>query len=269
MEVNVVTNQFKDLWNKAKKVLIIAGEQGADSVAAALALKDILNSRAVSAYLVSEKIPGNVSTLSGASEIKQNLESKNLIISFDFVKNPIEKVSYKMEGNLFNLIVKPRRGNINLEEVHTSFTGGDYNLIITLGISDIKKLKAYELNRELFESLPSVNIDIDPSNTRFGKLNIVDSKAGSISALMALVLEEAGVKLPKKSASLLLAGIREATQNFTRVEGSRIFEAAAYVTRKDEETKDNVVKEDISGSRDKELPKDWLSPKVFRSSKVS
>ncbi len=276
MEVNVVAHQFKDLWSKTKKVLILmGGEPNADNVCAGLALADLLQSRGVVTHLISpEKLPQDLLVFYGAEDIKNDLESKNLIISFDYEKNPIEKVSYKIDGNTFNLIVKPRSGGIKLDDIQTSFVGGDYNLIIILGTADIKELRVYNSHPEIFESLPTINFDIEESNTRFGKLNIIDPKVGSISALLVLLLDEAGIKLPQKSSGLLLSGMRGATQNFTKVKSSVVFEAAALASRakenkQEEADEGNNFKVNAAEEKDSDLPKDWLSPKVYRSSKVS
>lgn len=270
MEVSLVAYQFKDLWSKAKKVLIlIGGEPNVDVVSAGLALADLLKSRGVVTHLNSqEKLPQDLLAFSGSEQIKNDLELKNLVISIDYEKNPIEKVSYKINGNTFNLIVKPRSSSISPDEVRTSFASGDYNLVIILGTHEIKQLKVYDSNREIFESLPTINIDIEESNTRFGKLNIIDTKVGSVSVLLALLLNEVGIKLTQKSSGFLLSGMREATQNFTKVKGPRVFEAAALLTKmktnNQEEGSSNTSSEENS-----DLPRDWLSPKVFRSSKLS
>ena len=269
MEINNSSYQFKDLLEKAKKILILlGGKPNADLVSAGIALSHVLKSHSKSAHLVSvNSLPDTTSVISGVEEVKRDLESKNLVISLNYEKNPIDKISYKVEGKTFNLIVKPKKG-FNLDEVQTSFTGGDYNLIIILGTQDLKELKIYAKHKDLFESLPTVNIDTDESNTRFGKLNIIDPQLKSVSALISLLLNEVKIKLPEKSANLLLLGMREATQNFTNVSDSRIFEAAAYTT-KAKEIQQGTEKETFEEKVNKDLPEDWLSPKVYRSSKVS
>jgi|SRR3989344_3275629 len=275
MQVNIVTDQFKDLIMKAKKVLILIGaDVNADTVSAGLALADLLKSRGVDSHLVSEgSLPSELSVLSGFEQIKNNLEPKNLVISFNYAKNPIEKISYKIDGDILSLIVKPKIGGINLDEVQTSFVGGDYNLIVLLGVSEVKDLKNYNYYKDLFESLPTINIDTNENNSQFGKLNIIDQKTGSLCALLTLTLTEANIKLPQKCASLLLTGIKEVTQNFTKVKDSKVFEAAAYATKAKESEQEEVstksgLKEHLP-EEESDMPKDWLSPKIYRSSKVS
>ncbi|MEX0616181.1 MAG: hypothetical protein WD231_00035 [Candidatus Woykebacteria bacterium] len=274
MEVNVSYHQFKDLFSKAQKTLIlIGGEVDIDTFGAALALKDVFKSNGKSVDLVCpETLPTNLSVLSGADEIKKTTESKSLIISFDYAKNPIEKISYKIVGDSFNLVIKPRGGSINLDEIKTSFVGGDYNLIITLCVKDIRSVESYQDNKEIFDSLPLINIDTNPENIRFGKLNIINHEIGSLSALLALLLDSSEVALPKKSAELLLNALREKTQNFTQVGSHLIFEAAAICTKlKESEQSEQRAEVEGKGTTEeqKNLPKEWLSPKVYRSSKVS
>lgn len=268
MEVNTTSFQFKDLLEKAKKILILIGEPNPDLVAAGIALNQILKSHGKLVDLVSSKnLTESTSVLAGVEEIKRDIESRNLIISLDCEKNPIDKISYKMEGKNFHLIIKPRK-NINLDEVQTSFSGGDYNLVIILGTKNLSVTNIYDKHRDLFESLPTVNIDTNESNIRFGKLNIIDSEIKSVSAMISLLLNDAKITLTEKSANMLLLGMREATQNFANVKGPKIFEAAAY-TVKSKENKEDQTKGSYEDKINANLPKDWLSPKVYRSSKVS
>ncbi len=271
MEVNVKNHQFEDLLSKANKVLILVGnEPNFDMVSAGLALNNLLKSCGKISHLVSTaKLPDDTAVLSGADEIKSDLESKKLVISLDYEKNPIDSVNYKIEGKTLNLIIKPRTSSLNLDEIQTSFIGADYNLIIVLGTKDIRSLEVYGSYREIFDSLPSINIDVDESNTRFGKLNIVDSKIESICGLLSLLLNDAGISLPEKSANLMLAGMRVATQNFTKVNGPAIFEAAAYTTRSKGSEKTRLPESSVKSKENNDLPKEWLSPKIYRSSKVS
>lgn len=270
MEVKANTFQLKDLISKSKKVLIFIGEEPlVDTVYAGLALNTLLKSfNKISHLVCAGRLPDNVTLLAESKEITKDLEPRKLIISFDYKKNPVDKVSYKIEGGKFNLIIKPKKKGLNLDEVQTSYVGGDYNLIMILGTKDLKSTKIYASHTELFESLPTINIDIDGANTRFGKLNIIDQKMESVSGLLSLLFNQSEIDLTEKCANLLLLGMREATQNFTKVKGSRIFEAAAYATKAKED-----INLEFSKSNDvdvkSELPKDWLSPKVYRSSKVS
>ncbi len=270
MEVKANTFQLKDLINKSKKVLIFIGEEPlVDTVFSGLALNSLLKSFNKTSHLVSAgRLPDNVTLLAEAKEIAKDLESRKLIISFDYKKNPIDKVSYKIEGDKFNLIVKPKNKGLNLDEVQTSYVGGDYNLIIILGTQDLRGTKLYSVHTELFESLPTINIDINEANTRFGKLNIIDQKMESVSGLLSLLFNQSEIDLTEKCANLLLLGMREATQNFTKVNGARIFEAAAYATKSKEKMNLEFTKSTDSDVKN-DLPKDWLSPKVYRSSKVS
>jgi len=270
MEVKANTLQLKDLLDKSKKILIMIGDEPSiDTVSAGLALNNLFKSHSKITHLVSaDKLPENVTLLAESNEITKDLESRNLVISFDYKKNPVEKISYKIDGDKFNLIIKPRMKGLNLDEVETSYVGGDYNLIIILGTQDLRSTKTYSSHSELFESLPTVNIDVNDSNTRFGKLNIIDPKIDSVCGLISLILNQSEVELTEKCANLLLLGMREATQNFTKVKNSKIFEAAAYAT-KSKENKDFNFSEQNNKEIKSELPKDWLSPKVYRSSKVS
>ena len=65
---------------------------------------------------------------------------KNLVISFPYQEGSIEKVSYNIENDKFNLVIEPRENYpvITPEMIKYSYGGGNTDLIITVGTSQLK-----------------------------------------------------------------------------------------------------------------------------------
>lgn len=79
----------------------------------------------------------------GVQEIKTKLSGRNLVISFDYTKDAIEKVSYNVDTGKFNLVVSPKSGHAPLDHtsVSYSYSGAVGDIIICVGAVDEKTLK--------------------------------------------------------------------------------------------------------------------------------
>lgn len=252
-----VINQAKDIY------IVTAKNPSEDILAAGLCLEENLSILGKKVLVVaSGQIPENLRYF--ASKITSKVPAKKLVISFNWRKNEVEKVSYNIEGEDFNFIVNPRSKKINPEDVRINYQGGDPDLIITLGLSSLSEISGLE--KDVLENKTIANIDKSDQNQNFGSLNFVQPEADSLSAVVCQVIEKAKLPLRKGTLDLLMLGMRSATSNFEKVADPGTFEAAAFCTRRhDMETK-QVKKEPEQTS---DAPKDWLSPKVFRAKQVT
>ncbi len=273
MQVNLVGNQINEIFGNAKNVLVVLGKN-ADSDLACLAasLVEISQSYKKTSSLIStNELPIAAKPLVKPELLKTYLTPESLILSFDWTKSQLDKVSYKVEGNRFDLIINSHGKKINPNEITYSYQGENYDLIVCVGVRNVVELQAFGVETDLFNRLPTVNFDKDSANTQFAKLNLISQAADSISALAANTFKEAKIALPTKAAEILLVGIKEATKNFTEVSDPTTFEAAAYLKRCmipgmvnfDAEAGNNTE------NQNEDTPENWISPKIFRSRQLS
>ncbi len=230
-------NQTSTLLSSAQEILIALGKNPTyDQVAASLSLYLALSSRGKRVSIVSpQAMTVQYSQLVGIDKIAAGLDNvgngKNLVISFPYQEGSIEKVSYNIENDTFNLVIEPREGYpvITPENINYSFSGGNIDLIFTVGVANFADLDSiYQSNQALFTDKPVVNIDCQNSNQRFAKINIIDTEASSLSELMISLLSSLGMTMDSDIASNLFGGISAATGNFTSANTSAMtFEAAA------------------------------------------
>ncbi|KKQ81117.1 MAG: hypothetical protein UT04_C0082G0003 [Candidatus Daviesbacteria bacterium GW2011_GWF2_38_7] len=71
----------------------------------------------------------------------------------------------------------------------------------------------YSQNQQVFSGTHIVNIDSSSVNTSFGQTNVLDTSASSVSEIMTSLISDLGYSLDQDSASNLLAGIFDATNN--------------------------------------------------------
>lgn len=230
------TSQLQSALATAQSIFIALPQKPTfDQVAAALGL-----------YLSLDKARKNVSigsptemiveysSLVGVDKIKDVFEGgkDSLVVSFDYIEDAIEKVSYNIEGGKFNLVIKPRTGRppLDSKKVNYSYTGGKVDLIFTLGANSLAELgKLYRENREAFEESRVVNIDNNPRNQEYGQINLVDPSASSVSEHVTGLITQLRLPTDGDIGSNLLQGIEKATRQFTSGKvDSATFEAAAF-----------------------------------------
>lgn len=289
----------RELIKKANTVLILTHERPtADSIASALTLSLALQTLGKKVTVACpDQITVEHSNFVGANKIVSEISKKNFIISLDYVDGSIEKVSYNIEGNTFNLVIEPRDGydGFSEDKVHFRKAGVSADLIIvvdTIQLGGLKKL--YELEKELFTTVPVINIDRHPNNAHFGQVNIVNAQASATIELVYSVLETLDIRMNQDIAMNILNALYSATNNFTAGNVSAsVFELAAEAIKAggkrfrrtvetaatnlepvsvgtDESTTEvaNTNNHDNSSQPQakKETPADWLKPKIFKSS---
>ena len=212
-------NKIKDSLTNAKEVLIVINKNpGLDSVAAGLVLYLGLKKlgKKVSIFC-QDKIRVEFSNLIAVNKIVDTLGGKNFIISLDYKEGAIDKVSYNIEGEKFNLVIEPRPNapQLTSESVHYSYSGSAADMIFAIDISTLQDLgKIYEEKKEIFAKEKIVNIDRQSKNENFGKTNFIVPQAASTSEIIALMLKSLAIKLDQDMATNLLAGITSASNNF-------------------------------------------------------
>lgn len=211
--------KIKELLDKSPEVLIVMHERPTfDSVGSALALSLGLTSLGKKVTVACpDPMTVELSSFVGVNKIVTELGKKNFVISLDYVDGSIEKVSYNIEGDKFNLVVEPRVGfeSFSQDKVHFSHAGTAANLIIavdTIHLGGLKKL--YESDKELFASKPVINIDRHPNNAHYGHTNMVNPQASSTVEVVAQLLAGLGVKLTEDIATNILNALYGATNNF-------------------------------------------------------
>ncbi|CAN5866057.1 bifunctional oligoribonuclease/PAP phosphatase NrnA [soil metagenome] len=96
--------------------------------------------------------------------------------------------------------------------------GRQYDLIVVGDCGDLQRVgPVLERNRQLFESVPIVNIDHHVSNTGFGEVDWIDPQAAATCEMVSLLLPALGVPFTAADghiAANLLAGLVIDTANF-------------------------------------------------------
>lgn len=296
MDYQTEVLQVKELLGKTKDVLIVIQEMPSpDSMGSALALYLGLMSLGKHVTVACpDPVTVGLSSFVGVNKVISDLAAKkNFVISLDYVDGSIEKVSYNIEGDKFNLVVEPRAGfdTFSAEKVHYSYVGGTADLIFAIDTPNLAGLKKlYEGNKDLFSGKPIVNVDRHPNNAQYGAVNVVDVTASATAEVVARLLSMLGVKLTVDIATNLLNAVYGGTANFTAANISAgAFDVASVALKAggkrfgvplpvEEKAFQEVVvpQATVEPVHDHphpvapvgQAPSDWLKPKIFKSSNL-
>ncbi len=293
-------NKIKELLEKSQDVLIVTHEHPtADSMGSTLALYLGLTGlgKRVTVACPDPMIVEH-SSFVGANKVITSLGKKNFVISLDYVDGSIEKVSYNIEGDKFNLVIEPRPGFdiFNQDKVHYSYAGSNAQVIFTVDtihLGGLKKL--FDEDKELYATKPVVNVDRHPNNAHYGHTNMVDPQASSTAEVVAYLLNGLGVALTPDIATNLLNAVYGATNNFQNANvnagafelaaqsmkagGKRFTSPAIQEEAPVREVTPPVVAPAIEATpapsaheesaKPQKAPPEWLKPKIFKSSNLS
>jgi len=285
--------QLKDLINQSNRILVACGKNAQlDLVAAILGLDTVLEDLGKAVNVVcSEKLPDEAKTLVGWEKIGKDL-AKDFVITLTSAVGNVEKVSYFIEGEDLNLVIRPhpQAPPFSKDRIKYKEGGGDYDLIFVLGSQKLPDLgKLYKDEENIFSKTAIINIDKQKDNSYFGRINIVHPNASSLSEIVTRLFRGLGIKLNKDAATNLLLGLTWATDNFRSPNAlAETFEAAAFCLRsgaqrlktplplkKGPQEEISLLKEEDKTSlpqknvQPKVQPKeDWLKPKIYQGGEL-
>lgn len=229
-------SQIQQAIGSANDILVVTPKNPTtDSLGSALALYLTLPQMGKRVSVVSpEKVTVEVSNLVGIDKVGDTVGSKNFVISLDYEEGSIEKVSYNIEGDKFNLVIEPRPGfSFSEEKVNFSKSVGNSDLLIFIDIPNPEDLGSLtEQLRDMASRMPVINIDTHPNNARYGKINIIQPQAASVSEVMLSLFQGLGYAINADTATNLLMGVSSGTDNFSSPRTTPdSFEAAATLLR--------------------------------------
>lgn len=280
MDFQTEFTKIKDVVGSANDILVVTHEHPTfDSIGASLALSLGLVSLGKKVTVACpDPMTVELSSFVGVNKVVSEAGKKNFIISLDYVEGSIEKVSYNIAGNTFNLVIEPRAGFpvFSEDKVHYSHAGAPADLIFavdTIHLGGLKKL--YEEDKALYATKPIVNIDRHPNNVHFGQINLVDNQASSTAEVVGSLLSALGITLTEDIATNLVNALYGGTNNFQNpsVTASAFTLAASCVNAggkrfraKEPTPVASPIATDTTIPQSPQAPADWLKPKIFKSS---
>lgn len=272
--------QIQSLVTGARRVLVLTHANPAiDPIASALSIALALTKMGKDVTVAMETEPlVEVSNLVGIQNVKTSLSGKNLLVTYKpYSLGDFEKVTYLEDqgqaGSLddsFKLTITPREGfTPDPKNFIFSSTGASADLIFTVEILEPTQLgKFYDPG--MIAATPIINIDNRDPNKDYGKFNLVEPDAASISEIVTFFLRAVNAQIDADIAKNLYQGIVAATNNFQSPKvAAATFEAAAICIRGGAKGSKPVQPapqpvQPQPATNGQAVPNDWLGPKSYR-----
>lgn len=228
--------RIAQIFNEKQSISICLPQNpNLDAVASATALYLTLLNMGKQVTLTAPEEVNPQFGLIGQDKIQTQLSSEGntLVVSFPYTEGAVDKVTYNIEGDHFNLIIQPKEGmdKLNHEKVKFNYSGGRPDVIVTVYTPTLNALgNLYNNQKDKFSGVEIINIDRHFTNNNYGTVNVVDKKAASMSEIMTDLLRSLNAKVDKDTATNLYTGITSATNNFTaHAVSADTFESSAFL----------------------------------------
>jgi phosphoesterase RecJ-like protein len=206
---------------KAQKILLLTHQNpDSDAIGSILGLFLVLKKlkKDVQAACI-DGVPAMLQFLPFSPLLNKEIKAiREFVINLNCSSASVDKLGYKLEGNNLKIIITPKSGSFKEEDLSVSLGSFKFDLIIVLDTPDLERLGSfYDQNPDIFYETPVVNIDHHPTNTYFGKVNLVDLTATSTAEILIGIIEaldKGDGLLDEHVATCLLAGIVGDTNSF-------------------------------------------------------
>lgn len=267
MNSNYAYSEIQRLTGPANKILICLPKNVTfDEVAAGLSLYLVFTQNGKNVSIVApEPMTVGLSHLVGLDKIAEKLEGRNLLLTINAPIAEIETVSTTDDGQHLSVVIVPKKEAPAITKEQISFSGAQAqgDLIMTVGVRKLEGLgRIVTDNQDLFNQKPIINFDNSDQNTNFGRLNIVDPQASTLSEMVVAIINGLTLPLDEDVAGNLLQGLKVGTNNFQDQKvRAETFEAASLCLK--------VGKAISQASKIEEPPSDWMEPKIYKGSTIS
>jgi hypothetical protein len=232
---NQLTQAAQKLRQAKTCLVLLSQSPSVDMAAAALALFLSLEAAKKSVQIgCPTEMSVAYNRLFGVDKIKTKVGSKNLVVSFPYIEESIEKVSYHVQGKTFNLVIVPKKGQPFLDPAKVSYasSGIEADVVLVIGAQKWEDLgQIYEQERDVFINLESINMGTYPTNTQFGTINLTDPTVSSHAEIVGQLLRESRLTARDDVATNLIAGIESATNNLQNRTSAATFSLLSWLMR--------------------------------------
>lgn len=235
---NSTFQKIQDLLSTHETIGVVVGQNPTvDDMGAALSLYLHITSLGKKTTIASPTDPiVEISSLVGIDRVKNNLDGDggDLIVSFPYRDNEIQKVSYTIEDGFLNIVVKAGENGLTFGESDVRYRrgGGVPTLLFVVGTPRLSDLGSI-FNPEKLKDTVVVNVDNKRDNQGFGDVVLVSTNFSSVSEQMARLLSYLNPDLDTDIAQNLLSGISYATDNFQSPQTSYLaFEMASVLLKR-------------------------------------
>lgn len=221
--------QINALLTPAKEVaIILRPNPSADTLAAGFALEAALKKLGRRTVII---CPDKIEQEGVLTDFPKKLLSVNLY----YQAGGFENLEIQKTAAGLGLLFRPKPGEPLFEPQTVIYK--EYALspeiCFLIEVENLVHLgEFYQKNQAFFGQVPLVNLDYHQSNSRFGKINLIDTKAVGVSEIVTLMLYDLRAPLDAEIAKGLYQGLANRTQNFSQnYFSANLLESASILLR--------------------------------------
>jgi nanoRNase/pAp phosphatase (c-di-AMP/oligoRNAs hydrolase) len=212
--------QFFRQIDSANRLAIVFNQNwSGDSLATALALKALLAKLGKPADIAGDtaKKSDLFNFLPDFASLQAGLApAGEFVISLDLTKTKTKDLKYRLNTDKLEIVVTPEHGSFSLADLTGRAGGWPYDAVIMINCAELTEAGSVFQNwSELFYQTPLINIDTQSANDHYGQINLTDTQATSSAEIVWQLFKAETSLIDEDIATLLLAGIISATNNFT------------------------------------------------------
>jgi phosphoesterase RecJ-like protein len=167
-----------------------------------------------------DTLPESLSFLPSFEKLTQDIsEGQQFVITINLQEGvEVDKLRYAVEDQKVNIIVVPKKGNIQPRDIVLGEGEKPYDLIVCVDTADLPLFgSVYSDHVDLFSSVPILNIDHHISNTSYGQAHLIDPTAASATEVLYSWFTQVPSwkdRITPDIATLLLTGLITDTRSF-------------------------------------------------------
>lgn len=231
-------DKLKQIIGNASNVLVVTTKSvNLDILCAQLVLAQIVRTTKGNRVdvLINEKFASSFNQVIGQFpdlNIKDTILPQLSVISINHSADNFEGIEWKKDNNKLKLFIRTKEGSdLNESDISFAKESEQYDLIVTIGLSDLSELgELYTNNKTFFSNTSILNISIKDVEKETGDYEVRDIKSSTYSELVYDMIGSMKFNIDKVSATTLLLGVYSGTMSFSQVKNPKTFDSAAKLT---------------------------------------
>jgi len=280
---NLFATAQKNITEAKKILILLPPEPSEDQAIAALSLHLTLEANQKQSQIGCPTQIEINPKIQGSDKISDTVGSRNLIISFDYKEDYLDKVDYDVrDDGKFYLVVKPKTDAPvpDISCAKFSYSGAEADLVIAFGINSLEELgKIYSEEKNFLDEARIMSVNISPRPSSFTDLQL-HLFLPSYSELISGLIESSGLTPTQEAANNLIFGLFEASQGLTSSKmTAETFSSISFLMRSGGRLPnqqlhvpqfsqppffESPLVQSNPNDDSAEIPSDWKKPKIFR-----
>lgn len=212
-QINLLLSPVKEV------VIFIRPNPDLDALVAGVALAEALKGIGRRANVVSPtKISGELGELPISETVLDFIPDKQLEATITYKTGSLSNISFQKDSDSLKLKLLPESGGQPIDPAKVNYKQHQLKpeAAFTIEIENLAHLQDfYQKNEQFIKRIPIINVDYHKTNAKYGRINLIDTKANSVSEMITLMLYDLRVRLSPEVAKMLYQGIGFKTNNFS------------------------------------------------------